>query len=425
MAEGVESLADPDDLEMARQASEAMANIEMQMEYDKELPPAFRAGGQYSLFSDLGRSVPNLQYHTFGTVPERFREEFEATRPAREARLRIAQDYGVLDRLEDINTVDMDVGYPFHTMSGSAGSPLLGLYMAKPTTREEQENQKFREKYGLGKSSRSSLTFRKGYRSPEDAEILVGQGLASLPDAKIFFDDLEKGETAPGFLSGPTRPSVNMKLSEVLIGEPTYRKTRASTFQHELVHAGVRHPRFKEFLKTRFFKELPISTRVKFSTLADMDHLYIDDMDRYKDEYQKAIKDGTVAEGLREGPALLPQALEKIQADSDAGKVDEDFERRTFTLQRMLQDVEQGNDPVDTYVKGIALDADERRRLSDLEEMSLIFGSFLNRTADSERGRQFYTGVEALKQADEFGLVPERFMSDELSELDVPIKTAK
>lgn len=425
MAEGVESLANPDDLEMARQASQAMANIEMQMEYDKELPPAFRAGGQYSLFSDLGRSVPNLQYHTFGTVPERFREEFEATRPAREARLRIAQDYGILDRLEDINAVDMDVGYPYHTMSGSAGFPLLGLYMAKPTAREERDLEKYREKFGLGKIPRSSLTFRRSFQSPEDAEILVGRGLASLPEARVFFDDLKEGDTAPGFLSGPSRPSLNVKLSEVLIGEPTYRKSRASTFQHELVHAGVRHPRFKEFLNTRFFKELPIDTRIKFSTLADMDHLYIDDMDRYKEEYLKAIKDGTVEKGLSEGPALLPKALEKIKADSDAGKVDEDFERRTFTLQRMLQDVEQGEDPVDTYVKGIALDADERRRLSDLEEMSLIFGSFLNRTADPERGRQFYTGVEALKQADEFGLVPERFLSDELSELDIPIKTAK
>ena len=425
MAEGVESLADPDDLEMARQASEAMANIEMQMEYDKELPPAFRAGGRYALFSDLGRSVPNLQYHTFGTVPERFREEFEATRPAREARLRIAQDYGVLDRIPDINTVDMDVAYPYHTTSGSAGFPLLGLYMTKPTAREEKELEKYRDKYGLEKIPRSSLTFRRGFQSPEDAEILVGRGLASLPKAKVFFDDLKEGDTAPGFLSGPSRPSVNVKLSEVLIGEPTYKKARASTFQHELVHAGASHPRFKEFLNTRFFQELPVSTRVKFSVFADINHLYIDDMDRYKAEYQKAVKDGTVEKALSEGVALLPLALEKIKADSDAGKVDEDFERRTFTLQRMLQDVEQGDDPVDTYVKGIALDADERRRLSDLEEMSLIFGSFLNRTTDPERGRQSYTSVEALKQAAPFGLLPERFMSDEPSELDTPVQTVK
>ena len=419
MAEGIESLANPEDLELARKASEQMGDIEMQMEYDKELPPALRAGERYSLFSDLGRSVPNLQYHTFGTVPERFREEFRATRPAREAAMRMSRDFGDLDYTKSINLTDTMLGYPRH--ESPRGGTLTGLY-TRPVPADVQEKmQKVSEKYGM----RPPYTFQKGYGKPEDSAILFGGGLASLPEARFSTYGLKEGEAAPGFLTGPTRPSISVKLSELLVGEPVYRKSRANTFQHELVHAGASHPRFLEFFETPFFKTLPVSTQLKFKSLRDINHFYIDDMDRYKKEYQKAVKDGTVEKTLREDVALLPQALEKIKADSDAGKIDEDFERRTFTLQRMIQDIEQGDDPVDTYVKGIVLTGPERRNLSDLEEISLIFGSFLNRTADPERGRQSYTSVEALKQAAPFGLLPERFMPTELTDLDLPVETSK
>ena len=42
MAEGIESLANPDDLEMARQASEAMADLEFMEEQQRALPERMR-----------------------------------------------------------------------------------------------------------------------------------------------------------------------------------------------------------------------------------------------------------------------------------------------------------------------------------------------------------------------------------------------
>ena len=54
MAEGIESLADPDDLEMARQASEAMADLEFMEEQQRALPERMRMSGDLGFFSAMG-----------------------------------------------------------------------------------------------------------------------------------------------------------------------------------------------------------------------------------------------------------------------------------------------------------------------------------------------------------------------------------
>jgi|TARA_E500000305_G_C3961692_1_gene207425 hypothetical protein len=85
MAEGIESLANPEDLEAARQASEAMADIEFMAEQQNILPERMRMSGDLGFFPAMGYQgdypqtgeeaeiisfgMPNPQQRRRGLVP--------------------------------------------------------------------------------------------------------------------------------------------------------------------------------------------------------------------------------------------------------------------------------------------------------------------------------------------------------------------
>ena len=102
--------------------------------------------------------------------------------------------------------------------------------------------------------------------------------------------NLEEGKTYPGFpLGGPSIPSVNVGLNEMLLNLPEYAAERATTFQHELMHGGMTHPRFEEFLNSREFRNLNTDNRTTFYDLRYSNHDYIEPLGRYQENYQRAV----------------------------------------------------------------------------------------------------------------------------------------
>jgi len=397
MAEGIESLANPEDLELARQASEQMGDIEMQMEYDKELPPKMQAGGIYSLFSDLGKSVPDLSYHTFGTVPKEARKSLEATAPQRAA-LTSRQLY--------------DRAYSDYPDVYSGGKPVLGTYL-KPTLKAYKDPERkayadtVRAEYNLPSMDE---TYVMGYGNDYFKELskptdeikdysnkktvpFVGQELADIGLNYQEFEllNLEEGKTYPGFpLGGPSIPSVNVGLNEMLLNLPEYAAERATTFQHELMHGGMTHPRFEEFLNSREFRNLNTDNRTTFYDLRYSNHDYIEPLGRYQENYQRAV-DQKIAPSLflQTDYILSPQAL-----NEGVSKQDQDVFRK------MLQAKEDGKDPVHVFVMNKFMDDKDSLKLRDLEEANAIFGNFLNKTADINTGKTtgnlYFSGVEKM-----------------------------
>ena len=397
MAEGIESLANPEDLELARKASEQMGDIEMQSEYDKELPPKMQAGGIYSLFSDLGKSVPDLSYHTFGTVPKEARKSFEATAPQRAA-LTSRQLY-------DRTYSDSPVVY-------SGETPVLGTYL-KPTlnaykdpetkafantVRAEHNLPSMDETYVMGYGNDYFKELSKPSDEVKDYSNkkmvpLMGQELADigLNYQEFGLLNLEEGKTYPGFpLGGPSIPSVNVSLNEMRLNLPGYAAERATTFQHELMHGGMTHPRFEEFLNSREFRNLNEDYRDTFYNLRYLNHDYIEPLGRYQENYQRAV-DQKIAPSLflQTDYILSPQAL-----NEGVSKQDQDVFRK------MLQAKEDGKDPVHVFVMNKFMDDKDFLKLRDLEKASAVFGNFLNKTADINTGETtgnlYFSGVEKM-----------------------------
>ena len=384
--EGIGSLPyyeDPEALELARKASEQMMSQEMDLEFDKELPPAMRTGGIYALFTDLGKSLPNLEYHTFGTVPAEARVDFAE-------REKFRKELGY-DKLKEATP------YYYPEVSvGEKGGSVLGLFMpesikqyADPKNREEREEMA--EKYNdprlrIGDQYKIRVSPRGFPERPEKR--LVGESLANMEAQSFQVYDVEPGQKYPGFLTGPSLPSVNVELNEMLLPFPEYQPERATTYKHELLHAGANHPRFKEFQLSEDFKQLPDKVRTDFYKMAYSQHRYTGPLKRYAENYREGQENNVVQYLVENADALLsPDAL-KQGLDQEG--------QDTAVL--MLQAIEKGEDPLHQYARRVGFDAEDRKLLNDLETMSLYFGEYLNRTADPETGKQAYTAVKKLEE---------------------------
>ena len=237
---------------------------------------------------------------------------------------------------------------------------------------------------------------------------LMGQELADIGTSYQDFNllDLEEGKTFPGFpLGGPSVPSVNMGLNEMRLSEPKYADERANTFQHELMHAGVRHPRFKEFLESGEFKNLHADYKDMFFKVMSSDHDYIEPMARYQEKYQNAVDEKIVPNLFLQTEYLLsPQALNEGIDKKDQA-----------IFRKMLQAKEDGRDPVHVFVMNRYIRDEDFVRLSDIEEISAIFGNYLNKTADINTGKttgnRYYPVAEKMRREKE--IAQAKFLEEE------------
>ena len=379
--EGIGSLPyyeDPEALELARKASEQMMSQEMQLEFDKELPPAMRTGGIYALFSDLGKSVPGLEYHSFNTVPSEARSGFDNKSEVREK-------LG-FERLR------REGGFGYPQVKGG-GVPIAGLYVRENTDEladPEVRQQTFELAREMGMRSPESK-LEVTYEAPissRSASRLSGEELANMQTESFKLYDVQPGETYPGFLSGPSIPSVNVELNEQLLPFSQYQGRLADVFQHELMHAGADHPRFKNFMRSEEYYTLPESVKNDFRRMMADQHYFTGALEQYAKNYRQGAERNVVQHVLEAADALLdPEALNK-GFDQEG--------RDTAIL--MLEAVEKGGDPLHQYARRVGFDKKDREALNQLEKMSLVFGEFLNRTADPETGKQAYTAVKKLEE---------------------------
>ena len=379
--EGIGSLPyyeDPEALELARKASEQMMSQEMDLEFDKELPPAMRTGGIYALFSDLGKSVPGLEYHSFNTVPSEARDEFEDKSDLR-------QEYG----FDTLNREQM-LGYPIVT---SGGVPIAGLYLrrgmaelADPKNRDEL--LKIAEEFGFDVPERRFDISYEPPLSSRRGSHLSGEQLANMQKQSFKAYEVEPGGTYPGFLTGPSIPSVNVELDEQLLPFPQYQRRRAGTHKHELIHAGANHPRFDSFMKSQEYYNLPERIKDDFRRMMADQHYFTGPLERYAENYRQGAENNVVEFILSQAEKILgPNAAQ--EGVSQEGQ---------DTARLMLQAAEKGEDPLHQYARRVGFDKEDRKALNELEEMSLVFGEFLNRTADPETGKQAYTAVKKLEE---------------------------
>lgn len=379
--EGIGSLPyyeDPEALELARKASEQMMSLEMDLEFDKELPPAMRTGGIYALFSDLGKSVPGLEYHSFNTVPSEARREFEDKSDLR-------QEYG-FDTLKR----EQMLGYPIVT---SGGVPISGLYLRRGMAelsdpKNRDEILEIAREFGFDVPE---LRFDISYEPPLSSRRgshLSGEQLANMQKQSFKAYEVEPGETYPGFLTGPSIPSVNVELNEQLLPFPQYQRRRAGTYKHELIHAGANHPRFETFMRSQDYYSLPERVKDNFRRMMADQHVFTGPLERYAKNYREGQENNVVKYLVENADAFLsPDAL-KQGLDQEG--------QDTAVL--MLQAIEKGEDPLHQYARRVGFDAEDRKLLNDLETMSLYFGEYLNRTADPETGKQAYTAVKKLEE---------------------------
>ena len=388
--EGIGSLPyyeDPEALELARKASEQMMSQEMELEFDQELPPEMRTGGIYALFSDLGKSVPGLKYHSFNTVPVEARADFEGQ-----------EDYRKQFTFDGLRRVSR-YEYPKVT-TGENRRSILGLFVPESIKKYKDQGERDARKKFFGEKGApkyaSSNPFKINYLSPiggvadksDAGKLFVGERLANMEDQSFQAYDVEPDKTYPGFLTGPSLPSVNVELNEALLPFPKYQTRRANTFQHELMHAGAYHPRFQSFLRSEDFRDLPSRVKKDFFEMNLSQHSFTGPLERYAENYRRGAERNVVQFTLENADALLsPDALN--QGLDQEGQ---------DTAILMLQAIEKGGDPLHQYARRVGFDEADRKVLNDLETMSFYFGEYLNRTADPETGKQAYTAVKKLEE---------------------------
>lgn len=154
------------------------------------------------------------------------------------------------------------------------------------------------------------------------------------------------------------------------------------------MHAGADHPRFKNFMRSEEYYNLPESVKTDFVRMTADQHYFTGALEQYAKNYRLGAERNVVQYTLENADALLsPDALN--QGLDQEGQ---------DTAILMLQAVEKGGDPLHQYARRVGFDKKDRDALDQLEKMSLVFGKFLNRTADPETGKQAYTAVKKLEE---------------------------
>ena len=381
--ENIEYLADSEALAQARQAMKEFDRQEFGLEMYQDLPPAMQPGGSLALISDLGRSYPGLEYHTFGQVPGEFREEYEALE---QERIDFALD-------KRGNRAALNLSSP-QLMRKQDPVPLGGFFMSEGFKKFKDpdlvaRSEKLAKEMGLGSPvTRQEMIYGPPIREfpyfrsrVPDLAPLIGEKLAQTPTETFNPVLMEEGETAPGFLSGPSIPSVN--LSRYPDSAPgvldSFSQSQASVFSHELFHAGSDHPRVQEFLRSDSIRSLPDRAYERILGVFRNSHRYLDPIDKYEMLYRQH-------EQVEENQKTEAQTI-LDQADFLLENPDLPPERKEI-VRFMVAAAEENRDPVDIYIREVKMTQEERELLSDVEVTSYLLRNFLNETSDLKTGEK-------------------------------------
>jgi hypothetical protein len=367
--ENLEYLADPEALERAREATEKFYTQEFELESARRLPPEMQPGGKYALFSDLGRSFPDLEYHTYGMVPGKYRKEFEALAETRKkaGRSKSGRPY-------EFGRAEMDRTMP-RVRSLSDHDPMLGFFLP-PGLDVGYLPDRFGLSYGsYVKGPGGSM----GMSRPDliGEEFFEGTPYTETP----YKDILREGKTAPGFLSGPTPGSISLERRPDLYGgmpEELY----PNVLSHEQFHAGVAHPRFDEFRLSNFFKNLSEEAQNRVYQVRANQHSFLYPIDRYEEMYRELTE--PTFEGKSTTETILDQA-ENLLKDVKFQELNDG--KAYEALEQMLLAQKQGRDPVDVLTKH-RMEKEDVQKLFIIEDVTSNFREYLNMTSDLKTGEK-------------------------------------
>jgi len=374
--ENLEYLADPEALKRAREATEKFYTQEFELESGRRLPPEMQPGGKYALFSDLGRSLPGLKYHTYGMVPGKYREEFEALAETRKkaGRSKSGRPY-------QFGRVEMDMTMP-RVRGLRDGDPMLGFFLPPILQKFDYLPDRFGLSYG------SYVKGPSGSMGMSRPDLIGEKFFKETPYTETAYKDiLREGKTAPGFLSGPTPGSISLERRPDLYGgmpEELY----PNVLSHEQFHAGVAHPRFDEFRLSNFFKNLSEEAQNRVYQVRANQHSFLFPIDRYEKMYREVTE--PMFEGKSKTQTILDQAENLLK---DPKFEDQSGGRDYQALEQMLLAQKQGRDPADVLTKH-RMEKDDVQKLFIIEDVSSNFREYLNKTSDlvtgEKRGNLYY-----------------------------------
>jgi len=383
--ENLEYLADPEALKRAREATEKFYTQEFELESGRRLPPEMQPGGKYALFSDLGRSFPDLKYHTYGMVPGKYRKEFEALAETRKkaGKFKSGRPY-------EFGRAEMDMTMP-RVRRLDDGDPMLGFFLT-PGAGVGFKPDRFGVSYGpYVKGPSGSM----GMSRPD----LIGEKFfEETPYTETEYKDIFKeGKPAPGFLSGPSPGSISLERRPDLYGGPKLspamfdempEENYPGTLSHEQFHAGVYHPRFDEFRRSDFFKNLSEEAQNRVYQVRANQHSFLFPIDNYEEMYRELTE--PTFEGRSITETILDQAenlLKDVRFQKQSGG--KDYE----ALEQMLLAQKQGRDPADVLTKH-RMEKEDVQKLFIIEDVSSNFREYLNKTSDlvtgEKRGNLYY-----------------------------------
>ena len=375
--ENLEYLADPEALKRAREATEKFYTQEFELESARRLPPEMQPGGKYALFSDLGRSFPGLEYHTYGMVPGEYRKEFEAL-----AKTRKKAGRSKSGRPYEFGRAEMDMTMP-RVRKMRDGDPILGLFI-DPSAGVGYMPDRFGLSYGpYVKGPSGSMGMAR-------ADLIGEKFFEGTPYTETEYKDIFKeGKTAPGFLSGPTPGSISLERRPDLYGGPKSPQDEyPGTLSHEQFHAGVNHPRFDEFRRSNFFKNLSEEEQNRVYQVRANQHSFLFPIDRYEEMYRELTE--PTFDGKSTTETILDQAENLLK---DARFKDQSGGRDYQALEQMLLAQKQGRDPADVLTKH-RMKREDVQKLFIIEDVTSNFREYLNKTSDlvtgEKRGNLYY-----------------------------------
>ena len=380
--ENLEYLADSEALAQARQAMEEFDRQEFGLEMYQDLPPAMQPGGSLAVIPDLGRSYPGLEYHTFGQVPGEFREEFEALQGKR-------TDFALDSKS---NRAAISLLTP-KLMRKEDPVPLAGFFLSERFARFKDPDVVARaEKLAKEMGFKSPVTRQEVIYGPAIRELpslqplapepgpFVGEKFSEIPTETFNPVLMAEDETAPGFLSGPSIPSINLsRYPDVIPGIIGPSQEQPQVFSHELFHAGADHPRVQEFLRSDDVRSLPDRAYKTVLEVFRNSHKYLDPIDRYEELYRQH-------EQVEKNQKTETQTI-LDQADFLLKNPDLPPERKDI-VRFMVSAAEENKDPVDIYIREVKMTPEERELLSDVTVVSGLLRNFLNETSDLKTGEK-------------------------------------
>ena len=210
-------------------------------------------------------------------------------------------------------------------------------------------------------------------------EFFEGTPYTETPYKDIF----REGKTPPGFLSRPTPGSISLERRPDLYGGPRSSPDEyPRTLSHEQFHAGVYHPRFDEFRRSNFFKNLSEEAQNRVYQVRANQHSFLFPIDNYEKQYRELTE--PTFEGKSTTETILDQAenlLKDVRFQKQSGG--KDYE----ALEQMLLAQKQGRDPADILAKH-RMEKEDVQKLFIIEDVTSNFREYLNMTSDLETGEK-------------------------------------